>query len=743
MRVARSRWLVAGAVAGLVATGVALAVQGGPAAAAASTPGSFTSLTPSRLLDTRYGIGAPSGAVAANGTVVLHVDGAGGVPASGVSAVVLNVTVTQPTAAGVVTVWPDGTRPWVSNLNFVRGQTVPNMVVTPVATDGTVRLYNGSPGTVQLLADVSGYYLGGNPQRPGMFASVSPSRLLDTRYGIGAPKTAVAANGTVVLQVEGAGGVPTSGVSAVVLNVTATQPQAVGALTVWGGGARPRSSNLNFVAGQTVPNLVIAPVDSAGQVRFYNGSSGTVQLLADVFGYYGAGGPLDDGGLGSVPPYRMLDTRYGVGAPQGAVPAGGTVHLAVRGRGWVLPSGVSAVVLNVTVTQAAAAGIVTIWGDGNRPWASNVNFVRNQTVPNLVVAPVGADGTVSLYNGSPGTVQLIADVFGYVLGADRGQAPAKSTSRYVRNLSDGGSADRSTMQAEGCADAAENTGAGPYLHLLHIGAQSQHAPLSKQHPGVALTGFSEASTPRLTYSELVNALEGYLDGYAQCRTGSASVTVAIGTNNDGAWQQYTAAQKGTDWAQGVIAPLRNYVAAQNWLDVVGANDIEAGFASSEADAEAWESAYLAGTSAQMVFDGSADACPTDFGATGSCGSVVDDNGVTKTWTLAQYVTLTHGINPGRILALPQVYYPTQAWQWANIAFSSAGSLTFGGALTEYAADGTDTQYMSLQGWGALWDAISANAGVSEPAPPMATDLRADWPAATSATRNAKATLPEG
>src|SRR5262245_48703555 len=174
VRVARSRWLVAGAVAGLVATGVALAVQGGPAAAAASTPGSFTSLTPSRLLDTRYGIGAPSGAVAANGTVVLHVDGAGGVPASGVSAVVLNVTVTQPTAAGVVTVWPDGTRPWVSNLNFVRGQTVPNMVVTPVATDGTVRLYNGSPGTVQLLADVSGYYLGGNPQRPGMFSSVSP-----------------------------------------------------------------------------------------------------------------------------------------------------------------------------------------------------------------------------------------------------------------------------------------------------------------------------------------------------------------------------------------------------------------------------------------------------------------------------------------------------------------------------------------------------------------------------------------
>jgi len=407
----------------------------------------------------------------------------------------------------------------------------------------------------------------------------------------------------------------------------------------------------------------------------------------------------------------------------------------------VLPNAVSAVVLNVAVTQPSSFGWVAVWGGGARPQTSSVNFDAGKTVANLVMTPVASDGTVSLHNGSAGTVQLIADVSGFVLGADRGPAPAASTSRYVRNLSDGGTADRNTMDAEGCSDAGDDAGTGPYLHLLHIGAQSQHAPLSKQNPGVALTGFSENTTPRLTYPQLVSALEGYLDGYERCRPGSASVTIAIGTNNDGDFAQYTAAEKGTDWATKVIKPLAAYVTGQTGLEVVGANDIEAGFASTEAQAEQWESAYFAGTQARLVFDGSADACPTAFGAGGSCGAVMDDNGVTKTWTLAHYARLAHGMSPGRIVALPQVYVPQQAWQWANISFASSGQVTFAGALTERAA--VPQQYTSAQGWGALWDAISASGQFSLPAPPMATDLSADWTTTSSALRNANATLPKG
>jgi len=252
-----------------------------------TTPGGFRSLSPHRLLDTRAGVGAPKAAVAAGGTVRLKVTGRGGVPVSGVTAVVLNVTVTQAASQGFITVYAGGTtRPSASNLNFLAGQTVPNLVIAPVATDGTVSLFNGSANTVQLIADVSGYFRSGTPTAAGTFKSLTPVRLLDTRTGVGAPKAAVAAGGTVRLKVTGRGGVPVSGVTAVVLNVTVTQPASQGFITVYAGGTtRPSASNLNFLAGQTVPNLVIAPVATDGTVSLFNGSAGTVQLIADVSGY--------------------------------------------------------------------------------------------------------------------------------------------------------------------------------------------------------------------------------------------------------------------------------------------------------------------------------------------------------------------------------------------------------------------------------------------------------------------------
>jgi hypothetical protein len=368
-------------------------------------------------LNTIAGVGAPKAAVAPGGTVHLQVTDRGGVPTSGVSAVVLNVAVVAPTSAGYITVYGAGSgRPTASNLNFVKGQTVPNLVVAPVGAGGVVDLYNGSNGTVQLVADVAGYFLSGTPEVAGAFGSLAPSRLLNTIAGVGAPKVAVAAGGTVRLQVTGRGGVPATGVSAVVLNVATVAPTSAGYITVFGDGTnRPTASNLNFVKGQTVPNLVIAPVGANGIVDLYNGSIGTVQLVADVSGYFLSGTPTEPGALGSLAPSRLLNTLAGVGAPKVAVAAGGKVRLQVTGRGGVPPTGLSAV-LNVAVVAPTSAGYITVFGAGtNRPTASNLNFVKGQTVPNLVIAPVGANGMVDLYNGSSGTVQLVADVSGYFL----------------------------------------------------------------------------------------------------------------------------------------------------------------------------------------------------------------------------------------------------------------------------------------------------------------------------------------
>ena len=440
MRIYRSVMTVA--LATLIAGGAPIASavpvespSGSSIAVAPTVPGAYDSLAPARLLDTRNGVGAAKAKVAAGGTVRLQVTGRGGVPASGVSAVVLNVTVTAPTKAGFVTVYGDGTpRPTASNLNFVAAATVPNVVITPIGANGKVALYNGSSGSISLIADVAGYYLSGRLADSGTFASLSPARLLDTRTGVGAAKAKVAAGGTVHLQVTGRGGVRSSQVSAVVLNVTVTAPTKAGFVTVYGDGTpRPTASNLNFVAGTTVPNLVIARVGANGKVALYNGSSGSISLIADVAGYYLSGYPTEAGAFASLSPARLLDTRTGVGAAKAKVAAGGTVHLQVTGRGGVRSSQVSAVVLNVTVTAPTKAGFVTVYGDGTpRPTASNLNFVAGTTVPNLVIARVGANGKVALYNGSSGSISLIADVAGYYFSERETTPPHPVTNLTVK-----------------------------------------------------------------------------------------------------------------------------------------------------------------------------------------------------------------------------------------------------------------------------------------------------------------------
>src|SRR5450631_1679923 len=380
----------------------------------AATAGTFVTTAGSRVLDTRLSMGAA--APGHGGTVKLQVDGVGQVPATGVSAVVLNVTVTAPTAAGFITAFADlAALPPVSNLNFSKAQTVANLVVVPVGSDGKVDLFNGSAGTTQLIGDIAGYYLAGTPVDAGAFVATAGSRVLDTRLSLGA--SAPGPGGTVKLQVDGVGQVPATGVSAVVLNVTVTAPTAAGFITAFADlAALPSVSGLNFSKAQTVANLVVVPVGSDGKVDLFNGSAGTTQLIGDIAGYYLAGTPVDAGAFVATAGSRVLDTRLSMGAS--APGPGGTVKLQVDGVGQVPATGVSAVVMNVTVTAPTAGGFVTAFADLTAPPSvSGLNFSKAQTVANLVVVPVGSDGKVDLFNGSAGTTQLIGDIAGYYLAS--------------------------------------------------------------------------------------------------------------------------------------------------------------------------------------------------------------------------------------------------------------------------------------------------------------------------------------
>ena len=161
---------------------------------------------------------------------------------------------------------------------------------------------------------------------------------------------------------------------------------------------------------------------------------------------------------------------------------------------------------------------------------------------------------------------------------------------------------------------------------------------------------------RLRYGDLVTVLQSYLAAFSQCANGKAT-TVAIGTNNDGDYSPsdpYSPNARGADWAGSVI----NMLGSETGVTLVGANDIEPDFASTQKQAQTWETAYLkAATKKTLIFNGSADGCPDGFGDTGAACS--------KGFTQQGLYNLAHN-DQGQIKAAPQVYSPSMAAQWANI-----------------------------------------------------------------------------
>lgn len=399
-----------GEAGNVTGTGVARGLQ--TSNVVAEVGGRFRPLTPARILDTRTGTGGVAAALGPATTIDLQVAGHGGVPASGVSAVALNVTVTQPTGDGYLTAYPTGTtRPVVSNLNFTPGDTVPNLVVVRLGAGGRVSMFNAT-GSSHLVVDVTGWYSDAGTGNEGRYQALVPARVLDTRVGIGGGAR-LGPGASVEVQVSGSGGLPAAGAAAAVLNLTATEPTATSFVTVHPTGeARPLASNLNFDAGETVANRVMAKLGAGGRVTIYNGS-GSVDLIVDVGGWYteasvaGATGsytPLD--------PVRIVDTRLGLGGVLGPTGGGTTVAMQVAGQGGVPVTGVSAVILNVTAVGPVAGGWLALYPTGApQPNASDLNVAPGQTRANLVVVRVGADGKVNVFSSV--ATHFIFDVAGW------------------------------------------------------------------------------------------------------------------------------------------------------------------------------------------------------------------------------------------------------------------------------------------------------------------------------------------
>ncbi len=377
-----------------------------PSAAA----GKFVPVQPARIMDTRTGFPVRPGS-----SHVVEVAGKAGIPKD-VSAVAVNLTVTEPTSFGHVTAHPFGeVKPDTSNVNYDEQETVPNYVIVPVK-DGRISLSNEGQGTAHLIADVAGYFTGGTPVDGGAYQALSPFRAADSRGTGGTP-----GGQQFDVQMVGLSKLPADA-GAVVVNLTAARIQSpdtrsqtsYGHLTAFAGGtARPATSNVNYdwATGDT-PNLAVVPLGADGKISIANTSPGPVGIIVDVMGYILKGDAATKGSVRSVAPARLLDTRA-ASAPAGP---GKDIRVTIAGTGTV-PAGAKAALVNLTATEPQSYGHLTAYPNGTTPPAtSNVNYNRGQTVANFAVVPIGSDGTITVRNSSEGRTHVILDVVGYVPG---------------------------------------------------------------------------------------------------------------------------------------------------------------------------------------------------------------------------------------------------------------------------------------------------------------------------------------
>ncbi len=381
----------------------ATGVQPVPTTTALGSGGALQPITPTRLVDTRVNLGASrlySGYLRR-----IQISGRGGVPI-GAQAISANFTVAGSDTAGFLSVWNcSADRPTVSTLNYGAGEVVPNGASVPLDASGGMCVF--SSASAELIVDVNGYY---DASASGRLASVTPTRLMDTRIPFGA-RGRLSAGSTTALQVTGVAGIPT-GASAVMLNVTSIWPADPGYVTVYPCDAqRPFVSSLNPVPYSVKPNNVVAPVAKDGTVCIF--VSTDVDLLVDVTGYVKSTASLQ---YTPSAPFRLIDTRDRFRTEMnnrlGGQPlvGGQTMVIQVAGtRG--IAANAKAVSANFTVVGGVVPGFLTVWQCGARPTTSNVNFDVGMAIANGAQMPLSASGQLCVFASA--SAHVIIDVNGW------------------------------------------------------------------------------------------------------------------------------------------------------------------------------------------------------------------------------------------------------------------------------------------------------------------------------------------
>lgn len=360
----------------------------------------FEPLQPFRLLDTRNG--DAGGRLPAGHDVRIHVAGVGGVPA-GATAVSANFVIVNPSTNGHLTVYPcGGARPLVATLNYGAGRDVANQAM--IALDASGDLCVSSHSDADLVIDVNGAFRTGARDKS---SAVTPSRIMDTRIGLGGFGR-VGIGQTVELPVVGRGGVP-AGATAVALNLTAADPASGGFVTAYPCGHRPVVSSLNTYPLETRPNSVVVPLSPTGSVCLY--TTVDTDLVIDVNGYFTTAGSRQ---FAALRPIRALDTResdprLNAGMGGARLVAGQPVRIVLAGQRGI-PAGATAISVNIAATDATSPGFITAYPCGSLPLAANVNFTPGADVANGAQVLLDGHGALCLYSST--NVHVVMDVNG-------------------------------------------------------------------------------------------------------------------------------------------------------------------------------------------------------------------------------------------------------------------------------------------------------------------------------------------
>lgn len=370
--------------------------------------GTYHAINPTRVLDTRVGVGWSSalqdGAVAS-----VPVVGVGDVPSQHVSALVATLTAVGPTGDGYLSAYASGIPvPEVSNLNFPAGSVVANQVIVKPGPDGRVSIFNYG-GVTDVLLDVVGFYTTADGALGSTFGLNNGGtwRVLDTRA-----TTKIAAHSTrrFVVPLTAGFGVRT----AIIANVTVTRPEAPGYLSVFAAGLdRPNTSANNFTTGGSSAATTTIATDPSGAIDIYNGSDGAVDVIIDVLGAYYRQHPAVYRFQPAAVPFRAVDTRL----PPIAQRIGAKTMFSTGVPTPRVPERASMLLGNITATGSTGTGFMNInhggcCGDLAILSSSIINFSAGQTVANAFVSPIGPGGSLLVYNDAA-PAHAIVDVFGW------------------------------------------------------------------------------------------------------------------------------------------------------------------------------------------------------------------------------------------------------------------------------------------------------------------------------------------